>query len=128
MRATTSFPIVRCADELRAFHDGYWRSAYWKVAAIMIPILLVNLIFGKPWLMFVGFATTVGFVFVPYIRSYQRRVKSLVCPHCGKQAGGVTGRGVFPHRMILSCVHCGMETMTDCVTWSNGGKPEKLEP
>lgn len=128
MRTTTSSPIVRCADELRAFHDDYWKRTYWKLAAILIPAIIMEMIFGKPWLMFAGIAATAGFVFIPYFTSYQRRVKSLVCPHCGNQAGRVEQRGVFPSRIFLSCVHCGVETATDCVIWNNGGKPEKLEP
>lgn len=128
MPASTRFPIVRCADELRAFHDGYWKRAYRKMAAIMIPAVIVNMISGKPWPMLVGIAATAGFVLVPYFTSYQRRLRSIVCPHCGKEAGHVTRQGVYPSRLFLSCVHCGVETTTDCVTWGNSGKPEKLEP
>lgn len=127
-QALTNSTFVRCADDLRAFHDGYWKKGYWKAAGIMLPAMLASSVFKTPWLAFIGFAATVGFVFLPFITSYQRKVKALACPHCGKPAGRVTGHGVFPHRLFLSCVYCGTETATDCVTWGSGGKPEKLDP
>lgn len=120
--------FVRCADELRAFHSAYLRSACWKVAAIMIPSVFGHVAFDAPWLVMAGIVITAAFVIIPLQTTYQRKLKSLICPHCGKQAGRVKERGFFPQRMFLSCIHCGSEIATDCVTWCNGGKPEKLDP
>jgi hypothetical protein len=115
-----SEPIVSCADDLGTIYPRLKLRHY---AGIITGFLLFQLFAswtGWDWLSVVPFIVFFA-VMLPWAirfgREYQRRINSLVCPHCGQPAGKTfTKQGI----LHLRCQHCGKETRTDALVFYKG--------